>query len=107
MAMSELHPRIQRRIDALVDTGAESGLQVAVFQDGALIVDAVAGPADPCCRSPRSWPSPFGPDASKVSGITEPGHEIYARLFLPLAHAGSHRTCRGALLPSRPECRSR
>jgi hypothetical protein len=33
----------------------------------------------------------FGQDTSKVSAFTEPGHEIYARLFLPLAHTGTHR----------------
>jgi CubicO group peptidase (beta-lactamase class C family) len=41
--MSELQDRIQRHIDTLVDTGAETGLQVAVYRDGALIVDAAAG----------------------------------------------------------------
>jgi len=32
----------------------------------------------------------FGPDTSRVSGFTEPGHDVYARLFLPLAYPGSH-----------------
>ena len=41
--LSELQDRIQRHIDTLVDTGAETGLQVAVYRDGALIVDAAAG----------------------------------------------------------------
>lgn len=43
--MGELQDRIQRHIDTLVDTGAETGLQVAVYRDGTLIVDAVAGAA--------------------------------------------------------------
>lgn len=45
--MTELQARIQAHIDALVGTGPETGLQVAVYQDDALIVHAVAGAADP------------------------------------------------------------
>ncbi|MFI5611595.1 serine hydrolase domain-containing protein [Amycolatopsis sp. NPDC051903] len=41
--MTELPDQIQRHLDTLVETGAETGLQVAVYRDGALIVDAVAG----------------------------------------------------------------
>jgi CubicO group peptidase (beta-lactamase class C family) len=37
---------VQESIDALVESGAETGLQVAVYQHGELIVDAVAGTAD-------------------------------------------------------------
>jgi hypothetical protein len=44
--MSEIQEQIQRHIDTLVGAGAETGVQVAVYQDGALIVDAVAGPVD-------------------------------------------------------------
>jgi CubicO group peptidase (beta-lactamase class C family) len=36
--------RIQDAIDDLVRSGAETGLQVAVYRDGDLVVDAVAGP---------------------------------------------------------------
>ncbi len=32
--MTEVQERVQRRIDELVATGAESGLQVAVFREG-------------------------------------------------------------------------
>src|SRR5437870_6629264 len=39
--------QVQRAIDDLVDSGAERGLQVAVYQGGEQIVDAVAGVADP------------------------------------------------------------
>ncbi|MCH6163131.1 serine hydrolase domain-containing protein [Streptomyces marispadix] len=41
-----LQRKIQSVLDELVDTGAESGLQVAVYHHGALVVDAVAGAAD-------------------------------------------------------------
>ncbi|MEU8661415.1 serine hydrolase domain-containing protein [Actinoplanes philippinensis] len=47
MVTSELQERVQRRLGQLVGSGAESGLQVAVYQGGTLIVDAVAGTADP------------------------------------------------------------
>lgn len=54
--MGEVQDQIQRQIDTLVDTGAETGVQVAVYQDGALVVDAVAGTADPlpADRSPQA-----------------------------------------------------
>lgn len=44
--MSSLQQEVQRVLDELVDTGAETGLQVAVLHRGALVVDAVAGLAD-------------------------------------------------------------
>ena len=39
--------RVQDALDAMVDSGAERGLQVAVYKDGELVIDAVAGVADP------------------------------------------------------------
>ncbi|WP_181788771.1 serine hydrolase domain-containing protein [Streptomyces phytophilus] len=41
-----LQERVQSILDELVDSGAESGLQVAVHHRGALVVDAAAGAAD-------------------------------------------------------------
>lgn len=41
-----LQQRVQAVLDELVETGAETGLQVAVYRHGALDVDAVAGVAD-------------------------------------------------------------
>jgi CubicO group peptidase (beta-lactamase class C family) len=38
---------VQAAIDELVDSGAERGVQVAVYTGGELVVDAVAGVADP------------------------------------------------------------
>jgi CubicO group peptidase (beta-lactamase class C family) len=38
--------KVQDVLDELVGTGAETGLQVAVYHHGALVVDAVAGVAD-------------------------------------------------------------
>ncbi|MFI1379751.1 serine hydrolase domain-containing protein [Embleya sp. NPDC020886] len=44
--MASLQQKVQDVLDDLVDTGAETGLQVAVYHRGALVVDAVAGVAD-------------------------------------------------------------
>ncbi|MEU4314166.1 serine hydrolase domain-containing protein [Nocardia sp. NPDC024068] len=44
--MPALQQRIQSAIDQFVDTGAETGLQVAVYRHSALVVDAGAGIAD-------------------------------------------------------------
>src|SRR5215207_6584996 len=41
-----LQGQVQRAIDELVASGAEIGLQVAVYHQGELVVDAVAGAAD-------------------------------------------------------------
>ena len=41
-----LQKLVQEQIDDLVSSGAETGLQVAVYRQGQLIVDAVAGVAD-------------------------------------------------------------
>ncbi|MDQ3783739.1 MAG: beta-lactamase family protein [Actinomycetota bacterium] len=44
--MNELQQRVQEAIDELVESGAERGLQVAVYRHGEPVVDAVAGVAD-------------------------------------------------------------
>ncbi|WP_413812813.1 serine hydrolase domain-containing protein [Streptomyces sp. OE57] len=44
--MPSLRHKVQSVLDELVDTGAETGLQVAVHHQGVLVVDAVAGVAD-------------------------------------------------------------
>jgi CubicO group peptidase (beta-lactamase class C family) len=42
----DLQKLVQRKLDDLISSGAETGLQVAVYRKGELIVDAVAGAAD-------------------------------------------------------------
>lgn len=44
--MRSLQQSVQDVLDERVDTGAETGLQVAVYHRGALVADAVAGVAD-------------------------------------------------------------
>ncbi len=41
--MSDLQQQVQDALDELVESGAERGLQVAVYRDGEELVDAVAG----------------------------------------------------------------
>lgn len=44
--------QVQNAVDELVDSGAERGVQVAAYQRGKLVVDAVAGIADPATGRP-------------------------------------------------------
>jgi CubicO group peptidase (beta-lactamase class C family) len=57
--MSDMHKHIQEAIDQLVESGAERGLQVAVYQHGRLVVDAVSGVADPATGRPVASDTPF------------------------------------------------
>src|SRR5215207_9004496 len=50
--MSELQQQVQKAVDELVDSGAERGVQVAVYQGGEQVVDVVAGVADPATGRP-------------------------------------------------------
>jgi CubicO group peptidase (beta-lactamase class C family) len=45
--MNDLQQQVQEAIDRLIESGAERGLQVAVYRHGQQVVDAVAGIADP------------------------------------------------------------
>src|SRR5215210_2487416 len=55
----DLQKQVQEAIDQLVESGAERGLQVAVYRDGELVVDAVAGIADPATGRPVTSDTPF------------------------------------------------
>jgi CubicO group peptidase (beta-lactamase class C family) len=67
--MSELQKQVQDVIDGLVESGAENGVQAAVYRRGELIVDAVAGVADPVSGRPVSSDTLFYA-ASTVKGVT-------------------------------------
>ncbi|WP_031063367.1 EstA family serine hydrolase [Streptomyces sp. NRRL WC-3742] len=66
IAMQEL---VQRTIDHLVESGAELGVQVAVYRHGELVADAVAGAADPEGGRPVTPDVPFF-SASTGKGVT-------------------------------------
>jgi CubicO group peptidase (beta-lactamase class C family) len=51
--------QVQEAIDQLVESGAERGLQVAVYRHGEQVVDAVAGVADPATGRPVTPDTPF------------------------------------------------
>ncbi len=57
--MNDLQQQIQEAIDGLVGSGAERGLQVAVYQNGEPVVDAVAGVADHETGRPVAPETPF------------------------------------------------
>ena len=50
--MNDIQKQVQEAIDQLVQSGAERGLQVAVYHQGELVVDAVAGVGDPATGRP-------------------------------------------------------
>jgi hypothetical protein len=57
--MHDLQRQVQDAIDQLVSSGAERGLQVAVYRHGEQVVDAVAGVADPATGRPVTPDTPF------------------------------------------------
>lgn len=59
MSMTTLEDRVRRLADELVGSGAETGLQVAVYQDGKQVVDVVAGAADATTGRPVTPDTPF------------------------------------------------
>ena len=56
---SDAQKQVQTAINQLVDAGAERGLQVAVYRGPDLVVDAVAGIADPQSGRPVTPDTPF------------------------------------------------
>lgn len=65
---SGLQAEIQARIDDLIASGDEIGLQVAVYHEGQLVVDAVTGVADQRTGEPVS-PGTFFFAASTAKGL--------------------------------------
>jgi CubicO group peptidase (beta-lactamase class C family) len=57
--MSGPQKQVQDAIDQLVEAGTERGLQVAVYRGPDLVVDAVAGIADPSTGRPVASDTPF------------------------------------------------
>ena len=59
MTVNDLQQRVQEAVDGLVESGAERGLQAAVYRNGEQVVDAVAGVADPETGRPVAPDTPF------------------------------------------------
>jgi CubicO group peptidase (beta-lactamase class C family) len=67
--VSEAQEQVQQAIDKLVESGAERGVQVAVYRGGEQVVDAVAGVADPTSGRPVDAGTVFY-NFSTVKGAT-------------------------------------
>ncbi|WP_436757241.1 serine hydrolase domain-containing protein [Streptosporangium sp. V21-05] len=64
-----MQKRVQEAADKLVESGAERGLQVAAYRHGELVVDVVAGVADPATGRLVTPGTPFW-SASTGKGVT-------------------------------------
>jgi CubicO group peptidase (beta-lactamase class C family) len=110
--MRDVQQQVQHAIDQLVETGAERGLQVAVYHKGQLIVDAVTGIADPATGRPVTSDTPFfsysigkGVAATVVHALAERGLLDYDTPIVELwpefgAHGKERATVRHALSQS-------
>src|SRR5919205_1441053 len=109
---SDVQNEVQQALDQLVESGAERGLQVAVYRHGELVVDAVAGVADPATGRPVTSDTPFfsfsigkGVASTAVHVLAERGVLGYDTLIVELwpefgAHGKETATVRHALSQS-------
>src|SRR5215212_5374605 len=110
--MNDIQQQVQEALDRLVESGAERGLQVAVFQHGKPVVDAVAGVADPTTGRPVTPDTPFfsysigkGVASTVVHVLAERGVLDYDMRIVELwpefgAHGKEKATIRHALSQS-------
>jgi CubicO group peptidase (beta-lactamase class C family) len=110
--MSDVRKQVQEAIDTLVESGTETGVQVAVYRHGALVVDAVAGVADPATARPMTPDTPIhststgkGVTATVVHVLVERGVFGYDTRIAELwpefgAHGKENATIRHALTHS-------
>ncbi|GIH25848.1 esterase [Acrocarpospora phusangensis] len=107
--MTDLQKDVQAAIDELVESGVERGVQVAVYRHGELLVDAVAGFADPATGRPFTSGTPVygtstgkGVTATVVHVLAERGTLDYETVIADLwpefaAHGKDKATVRHAL----------
>ena len=110
--MTDFQNQVQEAIDELVESGAERGLQVAVYRHGEPVVDAVAGAADPATGAPVTPDTPFfsysigkGVAATVIHVLAERGVLDYDTPIVELwpefgAHGKEKATIRHALSQS-------
>jgi CubicO group peptidase (beta-lactamase class C family) len=110
--MSDLSEQVQAALEELVGAGAENGLQAAVYHRGELVVDAVAGAADPATGAPVTPDTVFfaastakGVAATVVHVLAERGVLGYDTRIAELwpefaAHGKDRATVRHALTHS-------
>jgi CubicO group peptidase (beta-lactamase class C family) len=75
--MSAVQKQVQEAIDQLVESGTERGVQAAAYQNGELMVDAVAGVADSSTGRAGTSGTPFY-TFSLVKGATSTVAHILA-----------------------------
>jgi CubicO group peptidase (beta-lactamase class C family) len=119
--MNHIQQQVQEAIDQLVESGAERGLQVAVYRHGNAVVDAVAGVVDPATGRPVTSDTPFfsfsigkGVAATVIHVLAERGVLGYDTPIVELwpefgAHGKETATVRHALsqsvgVPGLPRC---
>jgi len=107
--MNDIQRQVQQAIEGLVESGAERGLQVAVYRHGELVVDAVAGVADPETGRMVESGTPFyaysvgkGATATVAHVLAERGVFDYDTLIVEIwpefgAHGKESATVRHAL----------
>lgn len=77
--MNDLQQQVQEAIDELVESGTERGLQVAVYQHGELVADAVAGVADHETDRPVTSDTPFYSYSTGKSATSAVAHVLVER----------------------------
>ena len=110
--MNDVQQRVQEAIERLVESGAERGLQVAVYRHGEQVVEAVAGVADPTTGRPVTSDTLFfsysigkGVASAVVHVLAERGALDYDMRIVELwpefgAHGKESATVRHALSQS-------
>jgi CubicO group peptidase (beta-lactamase class C family) len=110
--MNEVQQEVQQALNQLVESGAERGLQVAVYRQGEPVVDAVAGIADPETGRSVTPDTPFfsysigkGAASTVVHVLAERGALTYDMPIVELwpefgAHGKESATVRHALSQS-------
>lgn len=110
--MSNAQRQVQEAIDRLIESGVETGVQVAVYRRGQLVVDAVAGLADPAASRAVTPDTPFfsastgkSMTSTLVHVLAERGVLDYDMPIVALwpefgAHGKQHATIRHALTHS-------
>src|SRR3712207_6148455 len=75
---------VQQLLKELVSSGQETGIQVAAYLDGKLVVDAVAGLADPATGRPMTgdtlinvWSAGKGVASTVIHALVERGRLAY------------------------------
>lgn len=77
--MNDLQQQVQEAIDQLVESGAERGLQVAIYRHGQQVVDAVAGVADHETGRPVAPDTPFYAYSTGKGAIATVAHVLVER----------------------------